>query len=301
MNKKRLFTSAICIVLVAIAILSLCACGGGNGISNSVWKTVGLKSSTLTLPELEIAEINSFNDDKAVAVSISWNNAEEKDFKALAKECFTKIPANQDENGNKKKSVDDLMLPWEGMKVFISAYRSLAKNYYCTVIYFTEDYDGQDFVYESQNATYKKGQLLLVLLQQTVQVGEKHSWDIDGKDKTWFTQEELAMLGLEGLEAPEGKILGKVKSEEFGDKIYMQMSIEIASNDVYYSFIQKLFDEYNLNMMRDETVVDSYDNDFIFFARDNYAAFTPYYKVGDKLFRANISLDYGHIVIQIGE
>ncbi|MDE6473899.1 MAG: hypothetical protein K2L70_02215 [Clostridia bacterium] len=293
MTKKKSLAVVVCIALVVITAISLCACGGVD----AAWKSVGLTSSTLTLPQLNMSQMKSVRGNNQVAMFILWNDATENDFKSLAKECFTKIPANLDSLGNTMSSIDDMIYSDDEVMLFNGEYRISGDKYNCAVMFFIEEFEGNDAIDDLETVTYKKNQLLLVLKKQIVQIGNKHSWDIDSNDKTWFTQEELEYLGLDGLQAPQGKILGKIVSNDNGYSA--RMSIEIASDEVYDSFIQKLFNDYGMNLSREEEMVESYKNPEIYYFNQHFTMFSPRFKVEDKTFSANINLDDGHIVIEI--
>ena len=293
MKKKKSLAVVVCIALVAVTAMSLCACGGVN----AAWKSVGLTSSTLTLPQLSMSQMKSVRGNEKVAMSILWNDATENNFKSLAEECFTKIPANLDTLGNTMSSIDDMIYSDDRVMLFNGEYIISGDKYNCAVMFFIEEFEGNDAIDDSETVTYKKNQLLLVLEKQIVQIGVKHSWDIDSDDKTWFTQEELEYLGLDGLQAPQGNILGKIVSNDNGYSA--RMSIEIASDAIYDSFIPKLFNDYNMNLSREEEVVESYNDPAIYLSNQHFTMFSPRFKVEDKTFSASINLDDGHIVIEI--
>ncbi|MBD5087025.1 MAG: hypothetical protein HDT32_06710 [Clostridiales bacterium] len=280
---KKIVGIISAVILTAVMAVTLCACGGG--LTNANWKAVGLDSSTLELPELEINSTNASNNKDSVMLSILWDGGSEDIFNALAEECFNKIPANKDAKSNEVGAVSDLIDKQDDKIAFNAMYGS---EYACSVIYFVKDCNYDE-------VTYKEGQILLMLQKMMEQTATKYSWGIDSDDKTWFTDEELENFGLVGLQAPQGKILGKIVE---GD--YARMSIEISSNDIYDAFIKTLFEDYNLNTTVLGEVAESYHDDMIYrLYDDRHGSFTPCYTVGEKKFNTFISLDDGHIVIEL--
>ena len=187
-----------------------------------------------------------------------------------------------------------MIVEYDGMTAFNAVYKKSSSIYYCAVILFKEDYEEDDMA-------YKSGQLVLLLQKQVVK--EEHItsnlWSIDSDDKTWFTEDELAQLGLEGLQAPKGNILGKIVEID-EDYIHVKLSMEQSDLSVYDSFIKLLYDEYgmNLNVMGQPT--EGYHDLMIYReSSENRIMFTPNYQVGENDADVFIVWDDEHIVIEI--
>ncbi len=80
-----------------------------------------------------------------------------------------------------------------------------------------------------------------------------------------------------------------------------QLSIENTTKEVYLEFIQKLFNEYNVNSDYTLKPLDSYNNPFIYSEFDGRINFTPKYKVDNTTYSTMIMYEREHIVIYIRE
>lgn len=288
--KKHLSTLFAFLFIVPCLFL-LSACNKTQPTSKD-WENVALTSETLTLPELKISKIESSNKNNNSKLIITWNNGTETIFNDLANQCYTKIPANINESNKVASSLEELVENNTDVISFNAYYSVNETQYACSILYFINDYN-------INNVNYKKDQIILSLIKEHRESISHEIWDIESSDKTWFTTEELNILGLNNLTAPQGDVLGKLISNN--GSYTAQLSIENTTKEIYLEFIQKLFNEYNVNSDYILKPLDSYNNPFIYSEFDGRINFTPKYKVDNTTYSTMIMYEREHIVIYIRE
>lgn len=286
---KKIFATIICLILIAASIATFCAC---DAILNSAWESVGLDKSTIKLPDLKMNSVLSVKSKDEISLTIIWNGGTKDAFDSLVEQCYVNIPANLNDSDEEISSSAEAVDEYDEMVTFNAKYQKSGKPYLCSIVLFKTDV-------AIEGVHYKSGQLVLILQAQIVQVGNINSWDIKSDDKTWFTEEELAMMGFDGLKAPNGVILGKLV-ENFDDSVYFRMSIEVSEINTYDEFIKLLFEEYSMNLTMSGEIADNYHNDDVYRATSaDRVWFGAQLNDGEHQGTGQITWEYGHIVINL--
>lgn len=287
---KRGILGLACVLSAATCFLF--ACDKAPDINDVKWSNAGITAETLTLPELELDSVKSSSGKNGTGISIVWNGATEENYNALVSECYTKIPANKS-LFDEEAAIDDLKT--EGMTYcrFTATYKISEDQYTCLVAYFKADAEEID-------ASYKKNQLLLSVEKANIEHMSHEYWDsVINNNKTWFTAEELAILGWDGLAAPQGDIMGKLTPDNGED---WQLAIENTTKAEFDSFVKNLYDNY----IKDNGLYEwqfegkEYDNDEFYFVETNpnqIRFIVNQYKVGEKHGFVFVVFKDAHIVI----
>ncbi|MDE7453340.1 MAG: hypothetical protein K2N22_02915 [Clostridia bacterium] len=292
---KKVILGLTCVLSAATCIL--CACNKAPDIGNVKWSNAGISAETLTLPELELAKAESYSGRNGTGITVVWNDATEENYDALASECYTKIPANRT-LFDEEAELADLKTVQSSYCVFMATYKVSDDQYTCTVMYFKTDVDDVD-------GSYKEKQLLLSVEKANIEHMSHEYWDIDSNDKTWYTADELALLGLDGLAAPQGDILAKkvelqYKNEEL-DYGELQFAVENSTKSAYDTYVKNIFDEYIKGLGENGEFDDKEYNDrMLYFTNEDTRTvmFTPRYKVNGKTIDLNVVYKDAHIVVQ---
>lgn len=181
---------------------------------------------------------------------------------------------------------------------FTATYKISADQYTCLVTYFKADVEEID-------ASFKKNQLLQAVEKANIEHMSHEYWDIDSNDKTWYTAEELAILGLDGLAAPQGDILAKKVELQYKDEELdygeMQFAVENATKSAYDTYIKNIFDEYIKGSAENGEFADKeYTDPMLYIAHEDTRTvmFIPRYKVNGKTIDLNVVYKDAHIVVQ---
>ncbi|MDE6868898.1 MAG: hypothetical protein K2J83_07160 [Clostridia bacterium] len=264
----------------------LFACNTAPDISKVKWSDAGITAETLTLPELELDEVKNSSSD-GTGITVVWNGATEEEYDALVTECYTKIPANKslfDESAE----IGELKSENYNYNTFIATYTVSDAQYTCSVVYYKTDF-----------AEYKADQLILEIGKANVNSLVVEYWDgIINENKTWFTADELAILGWEGVAAPDGDIMGKI-SDVGGDGL--QIAIENTTKTEFDNFVKLLYDEHIKDRGEGAEFEDKEYNHEYFYRVDSSPAMVRFmldYKVNDNNIFLFVVYRNSHIVIQ---
>ena len=287
---KKVILGLTCFLSAATCFLF--ACDKAPDIADVKWSNAGITAETLTLPELELDSVKNSSGASGTSITVVWNNAAEANFNALASECYTNIPANKSLFGEDAE-LSELKSVQTSYCVYTASYKISGDQYVCTVMYFTADV-------EEANASYKKDQLVLNIEKVTVSSVTHEYWDsIVNSNKTWFTADELAVLGWDGVAAPQGDIMGKITGVDGED---WQIAIENTTKAEFDNFVKNLYDNYikDNGLYEGQFKDKEYNHEELYFVEEKPTQIrfiVPQYKVGEKRGTVFVVYKDAHIVI----